>query len=149
MLRVDEQGSANSIQVAFENEIGFGITAQCRCMWRFLAPADEIGIQAEDGYMIHMLLYDFERNDALLMIKEKTSVYCWDLGTVFWPDLAHVNSMYMGEGIWDHADEEECLKRESWETVFDTEPAAGNLYRRGSWLSPAIAARFFYACVWR
>ena len=76
MLRVDEKGSANSIQVAFENEIGFGITAQCRCMWRFLA-------QAEDGYMIHMLLYDFERNDALLMIKEKTSVYCWDLGTVF------------------------------------------------------------------
>ena len=54
----------------------------------------------------------------------------------------------MGEGIWDHADEEECLKRESWETVFDTEPVAGSLYRRDSWFSPAIVARFFYACVW-
>ena len=80
MLWVDEKGSANSIQVAFENKIGFDITVYCRCMWLFLAPADEIGIQAEDGYMIHMLLYDFERNDALLMIKEKTSVYCRDLG---------------------------------------------------------------------
>lgn len=59
-LRVDGKDSAMGIQVAIENEMGFGITAQCRCMRSLLALADEIGIQAEDGRVVLLLLYDLE-----------------------------------------------------------------------------------------